>query len=193
MPYCIQCGHLAKDGESFCTACGAPIQTESKSQAKVVTVTKKKIHSFYWNDQEESSGVKDTEKQNSDFAPQEQKLNGQWELLGEEEKEAPYECGDDAAGLDEQEPLYWAGKDYQDDLPPFGRMDLKQENSLSVGGFLGSILALHLPIIGLILAIVWSCGVAKNPNRVNLAKAYLIIWAFAICAFCVAWLFYFSA
>lgn len=45
---------------------------------------------------------------------------------------------------------------------------------LSTGQFFLSLFLMLLPGIGLIIQIIWACGAAKNRNRVNLARAFLI-------------------
>lgn len=49
---------------------------------------------------------------------------------------------------------------------------------LNVGGFVGSMVLLSIPGLGLLLMIIWSCGGCRNHNRRNLSRAYLILWLF---------------
>ena len=51
---------------------------------------------------------------------------------------------------------------------------------MSTGQFLGTLLLMMLPFAGFILAIVWACGGTDNPNRRNLARAYLILIAIGL-------------
>ena len=46
---------------------------------------------------------------------------------------------------------------------------------MTTGSFLGTLLLMSLPGIGLILQIIWAAGGAKNQNKRNLARAYLIL------------------
>ena len=46
---------------------------------------------------------------------------------------------------------------------------------LSTGAFVGSLALLAIPIIGFIIQIIWAVGGAKNRNRRNLARAYLVL------------------
>jgi len=54
------------------------------------------------------------------------------------------------------------------------------ESPLTVSAFLGSIIAMSLPLLGLIIQIIWACGGAKNLNRRRMARAYLILSAIGI-------------
>lgn len=49
-----------------------------------------------------------------------------------------------------------------------------QSARMSVGAYLGTLLLMSIPVVGLILAIVWACS-AENPDKKNLARAWLII------------------
>jgi len=51
---------------------------------------------------------------------------------------------------------------------------------LSSWGFVGSMLLMSIPIIGLILTIVWASGGTANLNRRNFARGYLILAGIAI-------------
>ncbi|MPM97772.1 hypothetical protein SDC9_144949 [bioreactor metagenome] len=51
---------------------------------------------------------------------------------------------------------------------------------MSVGGYVGSIIVMSIPLIGFIFMIVWACGGTANRNRVNLARAYLILLIIAV-------------
>lgn len=64
---------------------------------------------------------------------------------------------------------------YFDPTPAY-TYDAKGPSSpLGVGAFLGSIIAMSLPVIGLFIQIIWACGGAKNLNRRSMARAYLIL------------------
>ena len=60
----------------------------------------------------------------------------------------------------------------------------REDSPLSTGSFLLSIILMSLPVVGFILQIVWACGAARNLNRRNLARAYLILSliGIALCA-----------
>lgn len=46
--------------------------------------------------------------------------------------------------------------------------------------FFGSLLLMGLPVAGLIITIVWACGGAAQVNRIHLARAMLLLYAFAL-------------
>lgn len=47
--------------------------------------------------------------------------------------------------------------------------------TLSVGGFLFTFIMCIIPVVNLIALISWACGASKNKNRVNFARAAIII------------------
>ena len=53
---------------------------------------------------------------------------------------------------------------------------------MSFDGAFVALLLFLLPGVGLITAIVWALGGAKNPSRRNLARAYLLL-VLALCLF----------
>lgn len=50
----------------------------------------------------------------------------------------------------------------------------------SVGGFVGQLIVMGIPLVGFILTIVWACNTKVNRNKKNLACAMLIMYAIAI-------------
>ena len=52
---------------------------------------------------------------------------------------------------------------------------VKLERSLSTPGYLLVLIAMHIPVVGLILTIVWACS-AKRRSLKCLSRAMLIIW-----------------
>lgn len=50
-----------------------------------------------------------------------------------------------------------------------------KEEPLSLGEWALSLILLYIPVVGLIMTILWACGVGKNMSRTNFARANLII------------------
>ncbi|MGI6168229.1 MAG: hypothetical protein ACOYI4_00745 [Christensenellales bacterium] len=48
------------------------------------------------------------------------------------------------------------------------------KTELGVGGYLGSLLLLFLPLLGILLAILWSILPLVHPSRRNLSRAFLL-------------------
>lgn len=59
--------------------------------------------------------------------------------------------------------------------PDDGRYDI-----ISTGGFIGILLLIAIPIVGLVLLIVWACGGCKKQVKRNFARASLILTAIAL-------------
>jgi len=51
---------------------------------------------------------------------------------------------------------------------------------ITTGGFIGTLLLLSIPLVGLILALVWAFGGCKKINKRNLSRAYLILMVIGI-------------
>ncbi len=63
-----------------------------------------------------------------------------------------------------------------DEIPPKG----SKYEPISTGGYVGILLLMCLPVIGLILAIIWACGGCTKINKRNLSRAYLIFMAISL-------------
>jgi len=46
---------------------------------------------------------------------------------------------------------------------------------LSVGAWLGALVVMSLPLVGLVMQILWACGACRSRNLRNLARAWLIL------------------
>ena len=57
---------------------------------------------------------------------------------------------------------------------------------MSISSFLVSILLMSIPIIGFLIQIIWAVGGAKNQNKRNLARAYLILTVISTLLFTAA-------
>lgn len=58
---------------------------------------------------------------------------------------------------------------------------------MTVGNWVVSLLIMCIPIVNIIMLIVWAASSTENPNRKNLAIAYLIFMAVGILLWIVAW------
>ena len=56
------------------------------------------------------------------------------------------------------------------DLPAKG----SKYEPITTGGYLGSILLMSVPVLGLLIMIIWACGGCRKINKRNLARAMLI-------------------
>lgn len=63
-----------------------------------------------------------------------------------------------------------------DAAPPKG----SKYEPITAGGYIGIMLLMCIPILGLILTIIWACGGCKKVNKKNLAKATLIMMAISL-------------
>lgn len=191
MSYCIKCGHLAKDNERFCTACGTPlIASKSKDLARTVTVTRRKktsasaekIGDFPESNSNEQTNFSLKEEEEFPLWDENEQENDSESLFSsviknfEEEGDIPktpemqYTPWD---GSDSAEPQEWLNDEFEYD------------KSMPVGKYLTSIIWMLIPVLGMILSIIWASGGTRFEERSKLAKAFLLLVAIAA-AFCVA-------
>lgn len=57
---------------------------------------------------------------------------------------------------------------------------------LGVWGFLGNMILLSIPVIGAVVCIIWALGGAYNRNRVNMARAYLLVFVISVLLLCLS-------
>ena len=77
------------------------------------------------------------------------------------------------------QPVYQAAPAYAapaSDVPPAG----SKYELISTGGFIGIMLLMCIPVVGIILTIVWACGGCRKLQKRNLARASLIMMAVAL-------------
>lgn len=61
------------------------------------------------------------------------------------------------------------------------------DETLGTGGFLGSLLLMSIPVVGLLIGLIWAFGGSKRVSRQKLAQAYLlfVLIAAAVAAACI--------
>ncbi len=69
-------------------------------------------------------------------------------------------------------PTYAPQPAYNGDAPPPSG---SKYEPITAGGYIGIMLLMCIPVVGLILAIVWACGGCRKINKRNLARATLIM------------------
>lgn len=74
-----------------------------------------------------------------------------------------------------------ADEEYED-----GEYD-EYDETLGTGGFLGSLLLMSIPVVGLLIGLIWAFGGSRRVSRQKLAQAYLlfILIAAAVAAACI--------
>ena len=73
-----------------------------------------------------------------------------------------------------QQPVYqYAPVNAGEAVPPKG----SKYDPITTGGYIGIMLLMCIPIVGIILMIIWACGGCKKINKRNLARASLIMMA----------------
>jgi len=164
---CTQCGAELSDDIRFCTECGAPLpegtapQTENKPEEKKETVT------VAAPAQPEPAPAPEPAPTPAppppppvQTPPPRQTPPPQQPVYQQQVYQQPVY----------QQPVY-AAPAAADDRPAKG----SKYEPISTGGFIGIMLLLCIPIVGLILMIVWACGGCRKVTKRAMARAMLII------------------
>lgn len=69
-----------------------------------------------------------------------------------------------------QPPVYATPADPNAPLPPGSKYE-----PITIGGYIGIILLMMLPLINFILLLVWACGGCRKVNKTNFARAMLVV------------------
>ena len=156
---CTQCGAELSDDIRFCTECGAPLpegtapQTENKPEEEKETVT------VAAPAQPEPAPAPEPAPTPAPPPP------------------PPVQTPPPRQTPPPQQPVYqqpvYAAPAAADDRPAKG----SKYEPISTGGFIGIMLLLCIPIVGLILMIVWACGGCRKVTKRAMARAMLIITA----------------
>ena len=59
---------------------------------------------------------------------------------------------------------------------------------MSMGSYVLASILMSIPVVGLIISIIWACGVCKNLNKRNYARAFLIFMLIGLVLSLVAYL-----
>lgn len=205
MKYCKSCGAALLDGFRFCVQCGATVGTDEPAAAAqgepiphaasaAVPVSGPAAEPTAAAISESAAPVEPA----ADPVPapvQTDSVSGLPEL--KPEYSAP------AAAQNAAPPSQAAATPVREPVPqpvrpaaPVQAEDAPAEKTglLVFDGAFVALLLFCLPGVGLITAIIWALGGAKNPSRKNLARAYLLL-ILALCLFvgCIALLMYLIA
>ena len=155
MAFCKQCGAQLIESSRFCTTCGA----EAPAAAETVSY------------EEQPKADSQPAYQSPAYA------QPSYAVQQREPAKNASGAGDYQSAY--QQPPYGQqayGGYSQPPHPPVS----EKSTVMSTGKFLGTLLLMMIPLAGFILTIVWACGGTDNPNRRNLARAYLILMAIGI-------------
>jgi|GEM_PF-3547280 len=180
MSKCKGCGKQLKKDQLFCTECGKPINDD-------VQQVDEEIEEQQDNHEFETVQVKD---ETEEIAKMLQALHEE-EILVPEEVQEEQQNIERAVVKPETEPatipvVTSAQGVTTPAIVATSTMQAQPANSnkiVSVFGYIINLILLAIPVVGLIMAIVWVLGGSKNQNRINLAKAYLVLVIFALVIF----------
>ena len=145
MPSCPQCGAALKDGVRFCTGCGRPVLLDTASSAPERAEPLRQS-----GPSNQAPSVSPSAEPSSPPPPQ---------------YTPPRQQTHTAA------PPAYSVEGWSSGGPaPGSRYELS-----STGGFIGILLLMCIPLVGLILMSVWACGGCRKLQKRNLARASLIL------------------
>lgn len=178
MAFCTQCGASAGDDVRFCTACGAALQA-----APVSPLPEPEPH------REVPTPHPGPKPEPQPFQPEpppppamSEPARTPVQLRSPEPQPNAGRSG--RPRRENPAPRHAPPAQSQQPAPQFAVPMDRRCSVLGTGAYIGAMLLLALPVIGLILGIIWACGGSVNFNRRNLARAYLILLlaALVLCA-----------
>lgn len=143
---CKQCGESIPDGMSYCTSCGTPVTNTRPMQPKARQT------------QEARSPLKVKDVQAVE-APS--------RISHQAQRHSVY--GNEASMYSTNRAAYAETIRLETAEP-----EPEPAKVLGTGGYLGALILMGLPMIGLIIAIVWACGGSGIKGKVKLARGYLL-------------------
>ena len=177
--FCTKCGASMADEMRFCTSCGTPVSTQEPATEPVQTEETAPA-------EEGVTTVGEMSEDNMPDAP------GQTPQAPPPPPRASAPPPQSRPAYQPQQPVYQQAQPvyhqptYQQPVyhppaapqagetpPPKG----SKYEPITTGGFIGIMLLMCIPLIGIILTIVWACGGCRKVQKRNLARASLILIA----------------
>ena len=199
---CPTCGGESPDDANFCVKCGIPYEqlkanetaepAEAAAEPEQYTdiaeevVTEADEAAIDYQEQKTIGEIELTEAVAEEQLNEDEKATSEMvpEIKPENEAvitteliEQP-ENNDNAVRQDDKQKypgiqeLFVDDSDYGDEAPPPKKSPYSPMSSV---GTALSIIALNIPVIGFVLAIIWACGGCRKIGRRNLARAQLIL------------------
>ncbi|MDR0314784.1 MAG: zinc-ribbon domain-containing protein [Oscillospiraceae bacterium] len=170
MEKCKNCGADLQEFQQFCMQCGTPVQEQEDTETDDIILIQDENEETDWKEeitQEPQGDDIESFEQDSSIRAQEQsedKIGQDIVVISDTQKIPAVDTYTNA-----HMPVNYTTAPAE----PEGKT---KNDVISVGGYILSLFVLGIPVIGLIVAIIWTVGGSKNQNRVNLAKAYLVFF-----------------
>ena len=149
--FCTDCGTELEQGAKFCANCGAIVPISQSEQGH----------------QEEPIQPKAQQQMQAPVSPQQERPMQQHAEMKPPVAPQP---------LQHSQSQYQSQPQQQYTAPPQGGVRTSNSNeALSVFGYVLTMLALAVPIVGIILIFVWAFGANTNLARKNYSRAVLIM------------------
>ncbi len=145
---CKRCGETIPNGMSYCTSCGMPV-TDTRPM------------------QPEAHEANDVQSPMKAINVQAGAQPGRLSYQAAAQRQSRYGSED---GVYSNNHAAYAETVRQETAEP----ELEPAKVLGTGGYLGALILMGLPVIGLIITIVWACGGSGIQSKVKLARGYLL-------------------
>ena len=154
--FCTECGATLSDDKKFCTECGMPVQAEPQENmaAELVTdVQPAEVTPVYTEPVHQPTYQQSVQTPPPMQPTYQQPVQATPPVMPRQQTSPPVYGADVAPSK---------GSKYE---------------SITAGGYIGIMLLMCIPVVGIILTIIWACGGCRKVNKRSLARASLIMMA----------------
>ena len=154
--FCTECGATLSDNKKFCTECGMPVQAEPQENmaAELVTdVQPAEVTPVYTEPVHQPTYQQSVQTPPPMQPTYQQPVQATPPVMPRQQTSPPVYGADVAPSK---------GSKYE---------------SITAGGYIGIMLLMCIPVVGIILTIIWACGGCRKVNKRSLARASLIMMA----------------
>lgn len=192
--FCTGCGATLADDRKFCTECGTPVNAEEKGASPAEQSAEREavnkvpdmgtpvpVEIQRKPDAQSSAPVQPAYQNPSDAArPRRRSVQSTQPATPPTPRPTPQINPQPVY----QQPVYQQTAPVMPQQPVYGGDAVPAKGSkyepITAGGYIGIMLLMCIPVIGLILTIIWACGGCRKVNKKSLARAALIMMAVSL-------------
>lgn len=197
--FCTGCGATLADDRKFCTECGTPVNAEEKGASPAEQSAEREAVNkvpdmgtpvpveIQRKPDAQSSAPVQPAYQNPSGAARPRRRSVQSAQQTPHQTPRPTPQPEPQPVYQQpayQQPVYQQTAPVMPQPPVYGGDVAPAKGSkyepITAGGYIGIMLLMCIPVIGLILTIIWACGGCRKVNKKSLARATLIMMAVSL-------------